>query len=66
MNTVTCKVGSIRDIHRRLREEGYNIGEGTLRRWARDGTLPATPVGNRLLISYDAVIALLSGNAPTA
>lgn len=63
---VNCKVGSIRDVHRRLREEGYNIGEGTLRQWVRNGRLPSIRVGNRSLISYDAVIALLSGNTVTA
>ena len=54
-----CEVGTIRQIHRRLREEGCNIGESTLRGWVKDGTLPAIPVGNRALISYENVRTIL-------
>lgn len=58
---MTCEVGTIRQIHRRLRQEGYCIGENALRQWVRDGTLPATPVGNRALISYENVKKVFQG-----
>lgn len=58
-----CKVGSIREVHRRLRAEGYNISEYRLRLWARQGTLRTVPVGTKLLISFDNVVAILEGGA---
>lgn len=58
-----CEVGTIRQIHRRLRQEGCYIGEGTLRVWVKDGTLPAIPVGNRALISYENVRTILRGGS---
>lgn len=58
-----CEVGTIRQIHRRLRQEGCYIGESTLRVWVKDGTLPAIPVGNRALISYENVRTILRGGS---
>jgi len=60
---VNCKVGSIREVHRRLRAEGYNISEYRLRLWARQGTLHAVQAGTKLLISFDNVVTILEGGA---
>ena len=54
-----CEVGSIRQIHRRLRQEGFCIGEAALRLWVKDGTLPAVYTGNKALISYNRVLEIL-------
>lgn len=62
---IECKVGTIRQIHQRLKQEGFYIGEATLRQWVRDGTLPSTPVGNRTLIAYKNVKKILCGAAVT-
>ncbi len=56
-----CKVGSIREVHQRLRAEGYNVSEYRLRLWAHQGTLHTVQAGAKLLISFDNVVALLEG-----
>ena len=66
MECVECKVGTIRQIHRRLIREGYQISECALRRWVKDGTLPAIRTGNKALISYDRVLEVLKGAPVTA
>lgn len=55
------KVGTIRQIHRRLVEEGYHISEYALRQWVRSGQVPAVHSGITAYINYDMVIALLTG-----
>ena len=59
-----CKVGSIRQIHQRLLDAGYNVSEYTLRIWVKNGTLRAVHTGTKALISFDNVVALLEGNSP--
>ena len=54
-----CKVGTIRDIHRRLNDEGYRISEHALRMWIKRGELPAVYSGSKALISYANVLELL-------
>ncbi|MBR2132560.1 MAG: hypothetical protein IJ955_08535 [Oscillospiraceae bacterium] len=54
------KVGTIRQIHRRLVQEGYGVSEYALRQWVKMGELPAVYAGNKALISYDNVLTLLS------
>ena len=61
----SCKVGSIHQIYTRLREAGYNVSEYTLRLWIRNGTLHAVWTGNKALISFDNVVALLEGHDQT-
>lgn len=55
-----CKVGTIRQIHQRLRQEGFCVGEATLRLWVKDGSLPAVYAGERALISYQNVLKILN------
>lgn len=57
----SCKVGSIRQIHQRLLDAGYNVSEYTLRIWVKNGTLRAVHTGTKALISFDNVVALLEG-----
>ena len=54
-----CKAGSIRDIHRRLTQDGYHVSEHALRIWIKRGELPAVYSGSKALISYANVLELL-------
>ena len=54
-----CKVGTIRDIHKRLNDEGYNISEYALRLWIKRGLLHAAYSGKKALIAYANVLELL-------
>lgn len=56
---MVCQVGTIREIHRRLVQEGYRISECALRRWIKEGALPAIYSGNKALVAYDRVLRLL-------
>jgi len=56
---MVCQVGTIREIHRRLVQEGYQISECALRRWVKQGFLPAVYSGTKALISYDRVLEVL-------
>lgn len=60
-----CKVGTIHQIHRQLIDNGYHVSECALRRWIKAGALPAVYTGNKALISYEKVVALLD-NPPVA
>lgn len=53
------EVGSVREIHKRLREEGYLVGQATLRAWIKQGILPAVRVGNKSLVAYSNVLNVL-------
>lgn len=62
-NTPNIKVGTIRRIHRRLLEEGYQISEHALRQWVRCGQIPATHSGNTAYISYYKVVEHLTSHS---
>lgn len=53
------KVGTIRQIHRELKENGFSVSENALRVWVKTGVLPAVYSGNVAYISYKAVKHLL-------
>lgn len=55
------KVGTIRQIHRQLVCNGYQVSECALRKWIKQGILPATFSGTKALISYDRVRGILDG-----
>lgn len=59
-----CQVGTIRKVHQRLLDEGFLISEYTLRQWVKTGILPAVFVGNKALISFSNVTAILSHDLP--
>lgn len=58
------KVGTIRQIHQQLVHNGYRVSECALRRWVKEGLLPAVYSGTKALISYDRVLKIL-GAIPT-
>ena len=57
------KVGTIREIHRQLVENGYHIAETAIRRWVKSGELPACYSGKTAYVSYDKAVALLTAEA---
>lgn len=61
-----CKVGPIKKIHQQLVHDGYQVSECALRRWIKQGALPAVYTGTKALISYDRVIALLDAVSAAA
>lgn len=60
-----CQVGSIREVHHRLMQEGYQVSECALRRWIKEGILPAIHTGNKALISYNKVLEIMEGISST-
>ena len=59
-----CQVGTIRQIHQRLRDEGFFVSEYTLRQWVKSGLLPAVFIGSKALISFANVVDILKGHLP--
>ncbi len=47
-----CLVGSIRQVHKHLKEDGYNVSEYALRLWVKTGELPSRRIGNKFLVSW--------------
>ena len=58
------KTGSIREVHRRLMEHGHHVSEHTIRKWVKQGIIPASYCGRKAYINYDAVIAVLASGTP--
>lgn len=61
---MTYEVDSIRATAQRLKSEGINISEAALRRWVKEGLLPAAYSGRRAYIRYSAVLELLEKGMP--
>lgn len=59
-----CQVGTIRQIHQRLRDEGFFVSEYTLRQWVKKGILPAVFIGSKALISFTNVLKILDQSLP--
>lgn len=59
-----CQVGTIRQIHQRLHDEGYLVSQYTLRQWVKTGVLPAVFVGSKALISFSNVVGILDNSLP--
>ena len=56
---MSCNIGSINQIHKRLNENGFAISKRFLRQLVDDGQLPYMKSGNKYLISYDTAVNLL-------
>lgn len=52
-------INTIPSTYQRLRAEGYAVSVCTLRRWVRQGILPAAYAGQKALIYYPNVIRVL-------
>ena len=56
----SLQVGSIHKIYERLVSEGYQISEYMLRQMVKQGIIPAVYSGCKALISYSAVVNVLT------
>lgn len=56
---MSCNIGSINQVHKRLNDNGYFISLRMLRKMAADGILPYVKSGNKMLVNYDTVVELL-------
>lgn len=61
---MTCKAGSIRQVHRQFKQEGYEVSEYALRSWVKAGDVPAKYSGKKAVILYADVLSFLSHTAP--
>ena len=55
----TLETGTIREVHRHLNGIGYNISEYALRRWVKQGIIPAAYSGSTAYISVSNVRRVL-------
>ncbi len=53
------KVGTVRQIQRQLKEDGFQVSEYALRLWIKDGSLPAVYSGKKALIAYQKVLEII-------
>ena len=60
----TFETGSIRQIHQRLRDEGYGVTENSLRTWVRQGIVPSVRCGNKAYITFSNVVKVLTEGVP--
>lgn len=58
MNNI--EIGTVRQISQRLRAEGFQVGEYTLRVWIKSGCIPAVYCGKKALVSYQKVLAYIN------
>ena len=61
---VAYETGSIRQIHRRLVNDGHCVAESSLRKWVKQGIVPAAFCGNRAYIQYKSVLKVLEEGTP--
>ena len=57
MNTI--EIGTIRQIHRHMLSTGYNVSEYAIRRWIKQGIIPAAYSGSTAYISVSNVRRVL-------
>ena len=64
----TLETGTIREVHRHLNGIGYNVSEYALRRWVKQGIIPAAYSGSTAYISVSNVRRVLDSgtSAPEA
>lgn len=68
MISTAFETGTIRQVHRHLVSTGYNVSEYALRRWIKQGVIPAAYSGSTAYISVTNVRRILDNgtSAPTA
>lgn len=61
----TFETGTIRQVHRYLVSEGRNVSEYAIRRWVKQGLIPAAYSGSTAYISVANVQRILDNGTPT-
>lgn len=54
-----CDVNTIPQTYKRLKEEGYSVSLCAIRRWVKQGALPAAYAGQKALIYYPNLLKIL-------
>lgn len=65
MTSNVFETGTIRQVHRYLTDTGYHVSEYAIRRWVKDGTIPAAYSGSTAYISVSNVRRILDSGTPT-
>lgn len=58
------ETGTIRQVHRYLVDNGYNVSEYAIRRWVKLGLIPAAYSGSTAYISVANVRRILDNGTP--
>ena len=66
MNTDTFETGTIRQVHRHLTDTGYHVSEYAIRRWVKQGLIPAAYSGSTAYIAVSNVRHILDNGTPIA
>ena len=65
MTSTTFETGTIRQVHRHLVSTGYRISEYAIRRWIKQGIIPAAYSGSTAYISVSNVRNVLDNGTST-
>lgn len=65
MATQTFETGTIRQVHRHLTNIGYHVSEYAIRRWIKQGIIPAAYSGSTAYISVSNVRRVLDNGTPS-
>ena len=57
---MSCRVGTIREVHQQLLSDGCRVTEYALRKWIQDGTIPSVRSGKKIFITYAHVVEFLT------
>lgn len=63
-NMNTFETGTIRQVHRYLTSNGYHVSEYAIRRWIKQGMIPAAYSGSTAYISVSNVRRILDNGTP--
>lgn len=61
----TFETGTIRQVHRHLTNIGYHVSEYAIRRWIKQGIIPAAYSGSTAYISVSNVRRVLDNGTPS-
>lgn len=64
MEATTFETGTIRQVHRYLTDTGYHVSEYAIRRWVKQGMIPAAYSGSTAYISVVNVRRVLDNGTP--
>lgn len=64
MATQSFETGTIRQVHQHLTNIGYHVSEYAIRRWIKQGIIPAAYSGSTAYISVSNVRRILDNGTP--
>ncbi|MEY8233222.1 hypothetical protein AALA82_16585 [Oscillospiraceae bacterium 50-16] len=66
MSNNTLETGTIRQVYRYLTANGYKVSEYAIRRWVKQGLIPAAYSGSTAYIAVSNVRHILDNGTPVA